>query len=230
MAQQLPLGIGLRPGISFDTFVPGSNAQALASLRGFLRVQQDPFIYLWGEPGVGKTHLLQAACHDADRQGLEAAYVPLEHIEELSPEIFMGLEQLALVCVDDAERIIGDAGWEQGLFHLFNRVRDQGGHLLVSADRSPASLQPALPDLASRLSWGLCYRILPLDEADRRLALMQAAQQRGLQLPEDTADYLLRRCPRDLGSLLALLDRLDRASLAAQRRLTIPFVRGELSD
>lgn len=228
--QQLPLGIRLNPGVNFDNFVTGPNGEALTGLIANIEgTGQEPFIYLWGETDTGKTHLLQASCQKADSLGQAAAYIPLRQHGELPPEVLQGLEQMDLVCLDDVEAISGNAPWEQALFNLFNNLRNQGGRLLVSADCSPTHLQLSLPDLASRLSWGLSYRLQPLSEADKLHTLITAAEGRGLQLPKETASYLLRRVPRNMRSLLKLLAELDRASLAAQRRLTIPFVRSQLN-
>ncbi|MFC1684092.1 DnaA regulatory inactivator Hda [Pseudomonadota bacterium] len=228
MMHQLPLGIRLKPGVSFDNFIVGDNAEAIANLIKGIEGIGDPFIFLWGETDTGKTHLLQASCQKADSLDQAAVYIPLRQHSELAPEVLSGLEQMDLVCLDDIEEISGDPLWEQALFNLFNGLRSNGKRLLVSADRGPLNLGLALPDLASRLTWGLSYRLQTLSEGDKRQALITAAEGRGLQLPEETALYLLRRAPRNMGALLQLLEHLDQASLAAQRRLTIPFVRSQL--
>lgn len=228
MMQQLPLGIRLNPDITFDSFIAGDNAQALASILNNAQGQGDPLIFLWGGTDTGKTHLLQASCQTADQLGQSTAYIPLRQHQELAPEILTGLELMDLVCLDDVEQIGGDSAWEQAIFNLFNNLRSEGGRLLVSADCSPTQLELSLPDLASRLTWGLSYRLHPLSEEDKQQALLTAARARGLDMPEETARYILRHTPRNMGALLQLLEQLDQASLAAQRRLTIPFVRDQL--
>ncbi|MFC1602168.1 DnaA regulatory inactivator Hda [Pseudomonadota bacterium] len=228
--QQLPLGITLKPGISFDSFIPGRNTQAIASLQSCISGYENPFIFLWGGNGTGKSHLLQATCHQADLLNLQVAYIPLLQAASFSAEIFEGLEQFDLVCLDDIAQITGQPDWEQALFNLFNRLRDRGARLLVTADRSPIALEVTLPDLASRLSWGLNYRLYPLTEDETIEALIKSATKRGLKLPQEAAHYLLKHCPRDMGSLLEILDQLDQASLAAQRKLTIPFIRSQLES
>ena len=228
--QQLPLGITLKPGITFECFIPGSNIQALASLQSCVLKQENPFIYLWGATGTGKSHLLQAACHEANTLDLQAAYIPLLQIHSFSADMLEGFDQFDLICLDDVEQIAGSAEWEQALFNLYNKLRDSNARLLITANCSPSALEFALPDLISRLSWGLNYRLHPLSENETIEALLKAAIERGLKMPEETAHYLLKHCPRDMGSLLDILDQLDRASLAAQRRLTIPFVRSQLES
>lgn len=219
MAVQLPLGIALADGATFDNYLPGENAAAVASVRG----AAEAFVYLWGARGTGRTHLLQAACHAA--VGDAAAYLPLAQHRDLSPELLEGLEHTALVCLDDIDAIVGIEPWELGLFHLYNRLRESGTRLLVAADRAPAALALRLPDLTSRLGWGPVFQLHALTDTDKLAALQLRARGRGLELPDDVGHYLLRRCPRDMHSLFHVLDVLDRAALAAQRRLTIPFVR-----
>ncbi len=224
--QQLPLHFAWREGLHFANYCPGDNRPAVAALRAAAEGAGERFVTLWGGAGLGKSHLLQAACEAAARQGRRGAYLPLAELAALSPAVLEGLEGLDLVCVDDLQAVAGEAAWEEALFHLYNRLREADGSLIAAADASPAGLPLRLPDLTSRLAWGPVYRLQPLGDADRAAALQARAAGRGLQLPDEVAAYLLRHCARDLPSLYALLDRLDQASLAEQRRLTIPFVRG----
>ncbi len=223
ITMQLPLGIRLKDGNTFANFVSGPNAEALAYLQSQLR--SAAAVYLWGAGGTGKTHLLQAACHEAGKAGWRTAYVPLACWRELSVELLEGLEAAELVCIDDVASIAGQEDWEAALFHLYNRLRDAGGNLVVSGTLPPASLPLALPDLRSRLAWGIVFQLQALDDEEKLAGLRQRARDRGLELPEKVGRYLLQRCPRDMSSLFSLLESLDQASLAAQRRLTIPFVK-----
>lgn len=230
MTQQLPLGVRLRDDASLDNFLPGANAAVLLALKAFLTDPQEQMIYLWGGAGCGKSHLLQALCHQAGRLGVSAAYFPLENPQDLAPDMCQGLEHYPLVCLDDLQAIAGQPAWEQALFHLYNRVRDSGGRLLVAADRPPSELGLLLPDLVSRLAWGVVFPLQELSESDKIAALQLRARQRGLQLTAEVAVYLLRRMPRDMTALYTLLERLDQASLVAKRSLTIPFVRQVLNQ
>ncbi len=223
--RQLPLAVRLKDTALFSTFHPGPNAEVVSHLRE-IGATPAPVAWIWGPPASGKTHLLQAAC--AATQG--AAYLPAGELLELGPEALAGWEDRPLVCLDDVERFAGDDGWERALFVLFNGLAEAGGRLVVSAGASPAATPFRLPDLASRLAWGAVFRLEPLDDEDRILALRLRAGHRGLELPDETARYLLRRLPRDMRALCEWLDRLDIASLAAQKRLTVPFVRGVLGE
>lgn len=230
--RQLALNLRLRDGSSFENFLPGHNREPLDRLRQALRdlarapVPPTAWLYFWGETGCGKTHLLEAACRAAHAAGITSVYLPLRDKNQLDPVMLEGLEEARLVCVDDAGAITGDAAWERALFALYERLRAAGGLLVVAAPAAPAALGLALPDLATRLAAGLVYQLAPLADADKIAALRLRAKQRGMEMGEDVAQYLLAHHPRDLHSLFALLDRLDAATLAAQRRLTIPFLRG----
>ena len=213
---QIPLQIRLNDNATFDNFFIADNAQAVSLLQS-----EEPFVYLWSTTAAGKTHLLQAVCH----QRSHAIYLPLLESTHWSPDIFEGLEQYAVVCLDDVQAIAWAPVWETALFNLFNRIREMNGRLLVTANCSPASLPIQLADLASRLSWGVSLRLNELSDAQKVKALSMRAQARGFNMAEEAASYLLKHCPRDLHSLFAILDKLDDASLQAQRRISIPFIK-----
>ena len=227
---QLPLGLALRESARFDSYFAGLNAEAVQQLQLAATGQGENLVYIAGARGVGKTHLLQAACHSASQCGRSSAYLPLQEMPDLAPVVLEGLEQLDLVCLDDVSATAGHADWETALFDLFNRLRAAGSTLLVAGEQRPDQSGFALADLVSRLSWGLSYSLKVLADDDVLAALACRAQGRGLALPEDTAQFLLRRFPRDLPTLFALLDTLDTASLIEQRRLTIPFVKSVLDN
>lgn len=227
---QLPLGLALRDSARFESFFPGQNREAVAGLQAAARERGESPIYIAAPAGLGKTHLLQAACHAAGECRRTAAYLPLGELRHTPAAVFEGLEQLEVVCLDDIDAIAGDPLWEQALFDLFNRLRDAGRTLLVTASLRPNAAGFELPDLVSRLRWGVCYVLRPLAEADIVAALACRARGRGLELPAETAQFLLRRFPRDLPTLFALFDTLDFASLVEQRRLTIPFVKSVLDN
>ncbi|MCC5857034.1 MAG: DnaA regulatory inactivator Hda [Ectothiorhodospiraceae bacterium] len=225
---QLPLNIRWNDAASLEQFVAGANGRALAAVRQLVAGPGAPAVYLYGPEGVGKSHLLQAACRACGHLGLPSFYLPLA--SAWSPAMLDGLESMRLVALDDLQELAGDPGREEAVFHLYNRLRDTGGGLLMAATARPADLDWVLPDLASRLAWGLVERMEPLDDASLLQALRLRAERRGLDLPEETGRYLLARYPRHSHALFALLERLDRAALAEQRRLTIPFVKSVLGQ
>ena len=222
---QLALGIGLKDNATFDNFFPAGNELVLQTLQA----DSEQTLFLYGAQGIGKTHLLQAVCHRVASRGGSPAYLPLASRAQLAPAILDGLEHQSVVLLDDIQHIAGQPEWETALFHLYNRVRERGTRLLISSRVAPGGLALGLPDLASRLSWGPVFQLEALNDDEKRQALQLRAKQRGMSLGDEVAEFLLKRAPRDMGSLFALLNKLDRASLAAQRRLTIPFVR-ELLD
>jgi DnaA family protein len=221
---QLPLGVRLRETATFANYYAGSNRDAVSLLQASVTAERE-FIYLWGGHGSGKTHLLQAVCHLEGAKAHPLAYFPLREMAAMSPEVLEGVEQLPLVIVDDMDAVAGRAEWERGLFHLYNRIREQDGRLIMAGSHSPAAIDIKLPDLRTRLAAGLVLQLRALNDLDKAEALRLQARQRGLEMPEEVAGYLLRRGPRDMAALFALLDILDQASLAAQRKLTVPFVK-----
>lgn len=220
---QLPLSISLNDAANFANYFPGRNLEAVQSLQNFTK-EDEKFIYLWGSDGTGKTHLLHAVCRAFSQRGEVACHLPLSQNQEISTEVLDSLEHLALVCLDDIQSIAGLRLWEAALFHLYNRLFATPARLVITGNAPPAKLKLALPDLISRLSQGLAFQLHPLDDEGKLAALRMRAQCRGIELPEDVAHFLLRRCPRDMPGLFNLLQSLDYASLASQHKLTIPFV------
>ena len=223
--EQLPLRMRLRESARFASFVVGGNAQACAALQGQGR-HAARVVWLWGRAGTGKTHLLQAACAAAGERGETAAYLDLGAAPDSA--MLEGCESLALVCLDGLEKVAPDADWNAAIFRLHTLLQDGPGRLVIASGAPPAGLPFTLPDLRSRLLAADLQQLVELDEAGQCEALRLRAAGRGLDLSEEAALYLVHRLPRDLHSLFAVLDRLDVASLAAQRRLTIPFLRDEL--
>lgn len=225
VTEQLTLRFGWGEGFGFDNYYALGNEAALHCVRELSAVGGEQFVYLWGAPGSGKSHLLQAACQAGAQSGATVAYLPLQELREFGPGVFEGLEQMALVCLDDVQLVAGQAEWEDALFHLYNRLRETGSRLLVTATASPLALGIKLADLRSRLAWGPVFQLAGLDDSARVEALRLHAAARGFDLPDEVAEFLMRRAARDMNSLYRLLDKLDQASLAQQRKLTIPFVR-----
>lgn len=224
--KQLPLGVRLRAEAVFASFAPGTNNELLAALRGPSTLP----LWLWGPRASGKTHLLQAVCAAAGAQGFgeTAAYFPLDRRAGLPPDALLGFESCRVLCLDDVDAVAGVAEWEQALFRLFNEGAELRTRLIFAARAAPRQLEWSLNDWRSRAAACVVYQIHDLDDAGRVEALRLRAAQRGLQLPPETSEYLLRRMPRDLPSLFEVLDQLDEASLVAQRRLTVPFIRDAL--
>ena len=219
--KQLALGVKWRADAVFESFWAGPNAELIAALR----TPDAPALWLWGASGAGKTHLLQAVCGAAAET---AAYFPLARAFALPPEALAGFEQSRVLCIDDVDAVAGDLKWETTLFRLFNEAAELRTRLIFAAAAPPRQPDWRLDDWRSRAASCVVYQLRDLDDADRMEALRLRAAQRGLQLPDETSEYLLKRVPRDLRSLFEVLDRLDEASLAAQRRLTIPFIRDAL--
>jgi DnaA family protein len=230
MAKQLPLQFVFRADQTFQDFFPGVNLAVVNHLQQCVAGNGEAFIYLWGPTGLGKSHLLQACCHEAHQRELSCFYFDLNRAAESSVHLFSDLEAFGLVCLDNAEAIAGDPDWERGLFNFFNRHRDLGHKLIISAGVAPQELAIRLPDLKTRLNWGLTLKLQTPDDDGRTAALIHKARRMGLEISPQAGRFLLSRADRDMNSLWRLLDRLDQASLSAQRKLTIPFLKQILDE
>lgn len=220
---QLPLALRYPPDQRFETWqgAPGAVAQVQALAVG----ESSDALYLQGGTGSGKTHLLLAACASAEADGRHANYLSLARVRGHARDALQGIDQADLVALDDLDALAGDRDDEIALFDLHNRVRDAGAALVYAARNVPAASRLVLPDLRSRLAQCTLVALHALDDEGRAEVLRQRAASRGLLFDEAALDWLLKRCSRDLSDLSALFERLDRASLAAQRRLTVPFLR-----
>lgn len=227
LTPQLPLALRYPPDQRFDSFI-GAPAGALAQLRALAVGEQHDWLYLAGASRTGKTHLALALCAQAEQAGRRASFLPLMVAAGRMEDALMALHGADVVALDGLEAIAGQREDEVALFDFHNRARSAGTAVLYTARDVPDAIGLSLPDLRSRLSQ--CTRIVlsPLDDDGRREVLRDRAQRRGLVLEDAALDWLLTRTERDLGRLVALLDQLDRASLAAQRRITVPFLRSVL--
>lgn len=231
MIPQLPLALRWPRRQRFDHFHAGDNAAALAAVQALATGADgvEHRIYLHGPAGCGRSHLLMAACQAASVAGRRVQYLPLAVLADPAAAL-RGVAGSELLALDDVHAIAGQREAELALFELYNRTRAEGSGLLFAADAAPAQLGIGLPDLRSRLGACTQYLLKPLDDRERRDVLRSQAAMRGIVLDDAVLDWLFARHARDLGALLDLLDRLDQASLAAQRRVTVPFLRGLLAE
>jgi DnaA family protein len=218
--RQLLLSLTPPPEPTLENFVPGRNAELLALVSTLARGgESERFVYIWGVPGCGKTHLLRALNSALRGVDVAAAMYPGTDAES---ELRSG----QVVLVDDVDQLSDDA--QRKLFNVYNRQRDDGG-ILVAAGATPASRLPLRKDLVTRLGWGLVYQLHTLSDEEKKSAMAEFARARGFSLSSDIIEYLLARQARDLPGLLALLEALDRYSLEYKRAITIPLVRELLS-
>lgn len=227
---QLPLGVQLSDAASFESWHAGPNAEVLAAFQALAAGDGPPVLLLYGPRASGRTHLLQALTRVAARARL-CAYLPLGQLAAADvAEALEGLDRAALVCLDDVDAVLADAAGSVAVLRLVDALRAHGGHCVIAAAAPAERLGIPLADLRTRLAAAATYGLKPLDDADRERLLLERARARGLQLPADAARALLARLPRDSGSLVAAIDRLDHALLTAQRKLTLSFVQQWLKD
>ena len=213
MQQQLLPGFALPPLPTLENFVVGRNLELVENLRTLTTGNpQERFVYLWGEDGSGKSHLLQAIAGAAREQGISAICTRV-------PAECAGFE---LVAFDDADRLDETAQIE--LFNVYNRLRDGNGCLVASGTLPPAQLA-VRPELSTRLGWGLVYRVHGLNDEEKTDALAAHAELRGFALPPEVSGYLLRHWRRDLPALMGVLEALDRYSMECRRAISVPLLK-----
>jgi len=227
---QLALSVQLPDDETFSSYQGNTNQTAVVQLQQFIEMAAEKKdrphgFYLFGMSGVGKSHLLHASCAYASELGLSSLCLSFSELKQLTVEVFDGLENIDLICLDDLHLIAGDDSWQQAVFDLFNRLTENNKNLLISGDESANQLGITLPDLVSRLNWGLTEQVKILTDDEKLIALQFRAQQRGLMLTDDVGRFLLSRLSRGMGSLLQALDELDKASIREQRKITIPFIK-----
>lgn len=217
MNNQLALNIRLEDDATFENFI----GSAAGKIQG-----TDRILYLWGEAGSGKSHLLQALCNKANVKNKDSIY--LQGLGKHAPEILHSLESFPLVCLDDIHEVIGNEYWELELFHLINSVKDGNTRLVVAASTPSARLNILLPDLASRLRAAVAIETDSLDDQEKLEILKTRAGNRGFALNDEVARFILDRSPRDMHHLIELLGKLEVETLRQQKKLTIPFVKKTL--
>ena len=227
---QLPLAMRWPAQQRFETFFAGDNGATLDLVQRAATDAAAPWVFVSGAAASGKTHLLIAACAAATAAGRRAQYLSLRNLSGGAPDSIRALGGSDLLALDDLDAITGRREAEHALFDLYNRGKAETYTFLFAASRAPAQLGIGLPDLVSRLSACAQAPLKPLDDAARSEVLRERAAARGIELDDAALAWLFARTQRDLGSLTALLDRLDRESLAAKRRVTIPFLRQVLGS
>lgn len=225
--QQRVLDLSLRDDATFENYFTGQNGQALSCLQNIIKGKEQ-YAYLYGSGGVGKTHLLQAACAAASAARQTSLYLPLSESSELSPYMLEGLEQVQLVCIDDIESIAGHREWEESLMVLYNRIKAERHALIIAGSGLPNNMGLKLGDLSSRLGWGLVFQLHALTDQEKLEVLQNSAKNRGMNLPDNSGRFLLTHGPRNLADLFMILRKLEQASLIAKRTLTLPFIKDVL--
>jgi DnaA family protein len=229
---QLPLAVSLPDDETFDSYLSKDNHVAVQQIRYFIAqpLPANPTaLYVFGVKGVGKSHLLHASTGFAENFCKTSLCLSFSELKDLSIQAIENLENIDVVCLDDIHLIAGDLSWQTAIFDLFNRISEQGKQLIISGNLPVAELGFALPDLTSRLSWGHTVQLKGLSDEEKIIAIQYRAKQRGLVLQYEVAKFLLNRVAREMNYLLDCLDKLDKASIREQRKITIPFIKQVIS-
>lgn len=225
MLKQRALQFDLPGEKNFDNFFPASNQEVIAHLQRFIGENNELQIFLWGEPGLGKTHLLQACCQLAYQNDVSAFYLDLATAAHNPPDILDGLESIELVSLDHLDSIAGLPAWEEALFNFYNRQREKDHKLLIAASCPPRYLTFDLPDLKTRMSWGLTLKLKSLSEEEMIEALRFKAQALGFDIPDKAGQFLRNHYQRNLAGLWRLLDKIDQTTLVEKRKLSIAMLK-----
>ncbi len=225
MSQQRVIPIRIEDDASLESFYSDRNQPLIEELKHLLSGERTRrVLYLWGESGSGKTHLLDAFCMAAEKATIQNSYVSLK--QDLGQLEKLGeTHRNTMVCIDDLQHIIDSEEAQKRIFSLYEKLMSGTGALVVSGSGPLSAIEISLKDLESRLSSGGTFNIYALDDDEKRNALKSRAARRGFSLDDSVVEYIMSHCRRDTKSLFALLDRLDSASLQAQRKITIPFVK-----
>ena len=224
----MALDVSLRDSVSFDNFVAGHNSELIHHLTKIAEGDevQAP-LFIWGESGGGKSHLLNSCSSLAIENEQKPMLVSLSGLaaENGSEAILADLDEYNIYLIDGLDHVAGMMNWEEKLFQLCNYARDRGRSIIISAIKPPTSMDLRLRDLVTRLMSGLTYQVLPLGEDQKITALQERASDRGFEISEEAVKFILNRYRRETGNLFRILDKIDQASLEQKRLITIPFLR-----
>ncbi|MDX1538667.1 DnaA regulatory inactivator Hda [Arsukibacterium sp.] len=227
---QYTLAVTLPDDETLDSFYAAGQTEIVNAVKRYLNAPGgQPPLFVFGASGSGKSHLLYASCIFAQEQGLTSQLLALQDYRLLSPRLLDDLEQLDVVCLDNIQAIADDLSWQIAVFDLYNRMVEQGKALIIVANQPPVQLGFKLADLVSRLQACQSLQLRLLTDDDKQKLLQQKAHQRGMELGDEVARFLLNRYERDIRSLVTMLDQLDKASIVHQRKLTIPFIKSILT-
>jgi DnaA family protein len=222
---QYTLALPLSPDATFDNYV-GMARRKLDDLSEWNLV--------FGASGSGRSHLLQALCHQEENHQEDRLEVGkdrrlyLGELGRLAPAVLKDLEAFTVICLDDVDQVFGQPDWEEALFHLLNACKDWGSKLVIAVDRPVALLPIELPDLKSRLSAAQAIETDTLSDESKIEVMRRRAKHWGFELPEEVAEFILRRSPRGTTALIDNLKRLELETLRAHRKVTIPFAKQTL--
>lgn len=220
LSSQLPFEFTLLNEFTFENFVITDKNKELLSILQSEKLA-DIFYFLWGVEGSGKSHILQASCARHEN----SAYLPLEIFVDEGEQVLDGLDQLDWLCIDDVHMVLTKPAWEEKLFSLFNACQANATRLIISSVSAPLELNYVLADLQSRFSSGVTYQVHELNETEKLFALKQKAELAGVPLKDEVLNYIYLRSERSMSKLFAVLEQLDKLSLAEKRKITIPFVK-----
>ncbi|MDQ7089277.1 MAG: DnaA regulatory inactivator Hda [Methylococcales bacterium] len=225
MSIQFPLAFEFQSNQGFNTYFPASNQTIVTQLQDLILGTGERQIFLYGDAALGKSHLLQACCQLGHTEGMNPFYYPFEK-KRLPPlSMLEGLEEVKLICFDDVNEIVGNLDWEQALLNFLNQHLENNNRLILTAREHPEASKTKLVDLKNSLNAGLALKLNPLEQDEIIAALIHKASHMGIIVSHKVGHFLVTHYASDMPSMWVLLEQLDKATLSAQRKLTIPFLK-----
>lgn len=225
MAEQLRVNFEFRANQTFNDFFDGGNEEVIMHLQRCVEEEGEQQVFIWGAHGLGKSHLLQACCHYAYSLKQQAFYYSFPKTNLPDPALMVGLDKFDLVCLDDIDHIAGDPVWERAFFTFFNQHRSDNHRLIMSSSLAPLTMMIELPDLKTRINWGLALKLKEFTEPESINALIFKAKRMGFEITPQVSAFLIKHHAKNWESIWILLNKLDEASLSANRKLTLPFLK-----
>ncbi|THB66667.1 MAG: DnaA regulatory inactivator Hda [Gammaproteobacteria bacterium] len=218
------LNLSINREKTLPNFYNGNNEKLVAHLLQFLNDDDNEKIFfIWGDKGMGKSHLLQAATSHNIEKNKIAFYLPLDNPNRFSIDMLKGIENSGLLCIDDIHNISNNHRWEESIFHLLNKTWENGGKIIVSADKQKPDIR--LPDLLSRLQWGQSHKLHENNDQQKSDFIRFFAELRGFQIKEDATKFILNHYSRNMNDLALIMEKLDKETLSHSRKASISFIK-----
>ncbi|NOQ64031.1 MAG: DnaA regulatory inactivator Hda [Methyloprofundus sp.] len=230
MAEQIPIQFDLKVEQSFASFYTAKHEEVVRHLTRTANGTGEQQIFLWGDKGLGKTHLLQACCQHAQYLNRSVFYLELKAGKLPPSSVLDGIEDSDIVCIDNIEYCAGNCEWELALFNFYNLSRANNHQLVISAHGPANEIPLQLADLKTRMSWGLSLKLHELSDSEQIAAFTCKAKYLGFEISPQVGQFLNKHYASDLRALWGLLPKLEQSTLIAKRKLTLPFLKQILSE
>jgi len=202
----------------------------IANLKALISAKGESMIGLWGASDSGKTHLINACAHFARQQGKRFQLYDGMELAQCDADDFEDLANCQVLAVDNLDALCGIQKWEERFYQIINSCSNEGLYMIFTLTQNPSQLDCRLADFQSRLSWGLLLQLQMVEEKEIGDIIRRRAGMLGIELSREAIAYLLVHYSRRLSKQIEILGVLDRASLSAQKKITVPLIKQTLVD